>query len=111
MRWPWVSREMLEARASDNRSVNSLLTAEILDWKTRYDKLFDEYTRLRVQGHNPIAPKVAPKPADPETAYAAEAERHADNPLVVELMSEGKTLPEALEIFTDALERFRQGEA
>ncbi len=77
----------------------------------RYDKLFDEYARLRATGQSSIPPKIAPASADPETAYVRAQEAGADDPLIGSLMAEGYTLGEAQDIKRDAIERYAAGEA
>ncbi len=79
--------------------------------RVRYDLLLRDYMALRAQGHQPISPKIAPAPSDPETRYATDVEQAVNDPFLAEMVSQGYSLADARDIRRDAVERFTNGDA
>lgn len=78
MRWPWVSRELYDYQSAIIDGLLEVNSATRRDAQAQYDRLFDEYARLRERGAAPAAKARTIEP-DPETKYirGLEAEHRA----------------------------------
>jgi hypothetical protein len=82
MRWPWVSRELLDtflaSRGEEMRVVNRLQN-QIELGHARYDLLLDKYHALKLQGATVTAPRPTVEPREPDAVQYAINEKAGSN--------------------------------